>query len=92
MADLDLEDRSDDELAAIASAVRAEQSRRYQRAAAPQQITAAIASAVAAGVPLEELQHTIDDALHPARDDDSGDDEDTDDVEDGADDPPSGSE
>lgn len=88
----DLMEYSDDELSDLRDAIRAELNRRYQRVAAPQQITAAIASAVAAGVPLEELQHTIDDALHPARDDDSGDDEDTDDVEDGADDPPSGSE
>ena len=84
----DLTEYSDDELSELQDAIREELTRRYERESAPQQITAAIESAVAAGVPLEELQHTIDDALEPDDDEDDGDGED----DDSGDDPPSGSE
>lgn len=61
--EFDLAGYSDEELAAIRSAVREEQNRRYQRVAFPQQITAAIRAAAGAGIPAAELQAAIDVAL-----------------------------
>lgn len=74
-----LEGMSGGELSDLVSEIRAEQQRRYERESAPQQITAAIESALAAGVPRTAVDAAIRGAL-------------TDDVEDGAEDPPSGAE
>lgn len=60
---MDLTECNDSELAQLQRAVRDEQQRRYQRDAAPQQLTSALNSALEAGVPAEDIRRVVEDCL-----------------------------